>query len=291
MELLQFEYFYKIANSRTITEAAEDLCVSQPSLSKMIRRLENELNTVLFYKDGRHLKLTENGKVFLKYATDILETIDLLKRDICNNKERTDMQLEVNFLAGSSLLSDILKKFRKCYPNIKVKIRQHNVNLDKRNSADITIFYEYNDRMIDVEDIILEEDIMLAVPENCSMAERDRISLKELRNMDFEMVGMPKGTKFRNMMDFYCELADVNPEVSIESDDPATLRKLIANGFGMAFYPEKTWLVEQNSKIKLLKLENPKCKRYLYLRTKDKNYTNTATLLFKNFIFEYFSNL
>ena len=92
MELLQLKYFYKIANSRTLTQAADELNVSQPSLSRMISRLEDEFEMEFFDRNGRNITLNKNGEVFLHYCTQIMNSLDEMRTDLSELKKRKDLQ-------------------------------------------------------------------------------------------------------------------------------------------------------------------------------------------------------
>ena len=76
MELLQLAYFYKIAHTPTLTQAAAELHISQPALSKLIRGLEDEFHIKFFDRRGRYIRLNENGEIFLKYASVPVEHYD-----------------------------------------------------------------------------------------------------------------------------------------------------------------------------------------------------------------------
>ena len=118
MELLQLRYFYKIAHSRTLTQAADELCISQSSLSRMIGRLEDEFEMEFFDRKGRKIELNENGRIFLRYCTQILNAVDSMRDELSEMKNRRDMAVSVGFYSMSSLIVDIMGKFKERYPNI-----------------------------------------------------------------------------------------------------------------------------------------------------------------------------
>ena len=110
MELLQLRYFYKIAHSRTLTQAADELCISQSSLSRMIGRLEDEFEMEFFDRKGRKIELNENGRIFLRYCTQILNAVDSMRDELSEMKNRRDMAVSVGFYSMSSLIVDIMGK-------------------------------------------------------------------------------------------------------------------------------------------------------------------------------------
>lgn len=83
MNISQLQYFCKLAELQHYTKAAEQLYITQPTLSNSIARLEEELGVPLFEKSGRNVRLTKYGKEFNKYATKALNALhegsDILK--------------------------------------------------------------------------------------------------------------------------------------------------------------------------------------------------------------------
>ena len=76
MNLNQLYYFKTLAKYEHYTKASEALFISQPSLTHSIKELEKELNTLLFTREGRNVKLSQEGKIFLKYVTQALDILD-----------------------------------------------------------------------------------------------------------------------------------------------------------------------------------------------------------------------
>lgn len=76
MNLAQLEYFCKVAQLEHYTRAAEELCITQPTLSNSIARLEDELGVPLFERSGRNVRLTKYGNEFYAYAQAALEALD-----------------------------------------------------------------------------------------------------------------------------------------------------------------------------------------------------------------------
>lgn len=80
MNIKQLEYLVKVAETQSITRAAEELYISQPSLSHSIKELETEMNITIFHRSQKGVILTTQGEEFLSYARQILEQINLLNR-------------------------------------------------------------------------------------------------------------------------------------------------------------------------------------------------------------------
>ena len=95
MNLQQLEYFKVIAETKNFTTASNILLVSQPALSKAISKLEEELNVPLFEREGRNIKITKYGDVFLKYAESALNDIERGREKIQDMKNNNDRVISI----------------------------------------------------------------------------------------------------------------------------------------------------------------------------------------------------
>ena len=82
MDLQQLKYFQTIARLEHVSRAAEELYVAQPSLSRAIARLEEELGVPLFDRQGRHIQLNHLGRAFLKYVEEAFDKLEEGKREV-----------------------------------------------------------------------------------------------------------------------------------------------------------------------------------------------------------------
>jgi len=80
IQLQQLIFFEKVAEKNSMNKAAEELFISQPNLSKAIRNLEDELNTKIFDRTNKGVKLTEDGYKLYKYVKTIRKQLDMIQR-------------------------------------------------------------------------------------------------------------------------------------------------------------------------------------------------------------------
>ena len=79
MTLQQLKYIITVADTGTITEAANRLYISQPSLTNAIHELEKEMNIVIFNRTNKGISLSKEGEIFLGYARQVLEQAAILE--------------------------------------------------------------------------------------------------------------------------------------------------------------------------------------------------------------------
>lgn len=99
MNLQQLQYFKVISQTKNFTTASNILSITQPALSKAISKLEEELDVQLFEREGRNIKITKYGEVFLKYAESALDDIEKGIEKIHDMKTNND-----NIISSINLL-------------------------------------------------------------------------------------------------------------------------------------------------------------------------------------------
>lgn len=120
MELRVLRYFVEMAKQESMTNAALKLEVSQPTLSKQISKLEEELGQKLFVRGNYKIKLTPEGEILFKRATDILEMADLTALEFASMKDFNggDIQIGCAESYGFTILAKAAKQLQDQYPNV-----------------------------------------------------------------------------------------------------------------------------------------------------------------------------
>jgi len=286
LELLQLKYFQTVAAFEHMTRAAEELHISQPSLSKTITHLETELGFKLFDRRGKYIRLNEYGKIFLKNVNDIFNKLEDTKKELKDLSGKESGNIKLLILSGSKFLPDYLHKFSQQYSHINFELIQHFSSLETVTDFDLCItssaFKPDKTNCIS----LITEEIFLAVPSNHYLAGRTEISLKEAKDENF--TSLQHGQILRKITDSYCRYAGFKPNIIFESDDPATLRGLIKIGQAVAFLPAITWGNSIGSSMTLMHIKEPVCKRTLYLFWPEDRYLSDSSKLFIKFLQRYF---
>ena len=123
MNLNQLRYFVTLAHLEHYTKAAEELKISQPSLSHAMTTLEQELETSLFQKQGRNVTLTKYGKLFLTYVEESLQTLDLGigKTRAMTGQTRGRVDLAFIYTLGSEFVPELVSDFLRVYEELDVQ--------------------------------------------------------------------------------------------------------------------------------------------------------------------------
>ncbi|MGS0827620.1 LysR family transcriptional regulator [Shewanella sp. 0m-8] len=130
MELRHIKHFVALAEFKSFSVAADKLAITQPSLTRSIQKMEQNLGVQLFTRDSRHVKLTFHGDLVLKHSDKILNGVHQLESDIKINSGKSTGKLVVGggTLASSNILSEILSEFSRFSPSISVELRTRDVS-------------------------------------------------------------------------------------------------------------------------------------------------------------------
>ncbi|WP_100407568.1 LysR substrate-binding domain-containing protein [Bacillus solitudinis] len=193
----------------------------------------------------------------------------------------------ITVYAASKLLPKILLEIKKQYPEFKFIIKQH--ENEKEINADLFI-YSTKEKAHGPNIInLLEEEILLAVPNEHPFASKQDICLEKLASEP--IISLQKGKGLRDITTSYCRMAGFEPNIILESDDPATVRGFIGVGLGIGFLPAITWQGGVDNSIKLLSIANIQCKRYINLSFREGRYRSKATKVVCDHIVKYFEQL
>ena len=135
MELRHLRYFVGVAETENVSRAALRLHISQPAVSRQIRDLEDEIGLPLLKRNGKSVRLTEAGRVFLNEARAILKGTDeaVLKVRVVGGKRETELHVGDFPLAAARIMPRLLRNYQKAMPNVQVKL--HDWPVEKEIAA------------------------------------------------------------------------------------------------------------------------------------------------------------
>ena len=151
MELRVLRYFLEVAREENITAAAESMHITQPTLSKQLMDLEDELGKKLFIRGKRRITLTEDGMLLRKRASEIIEVVEKAERELQKNDELVvgDVYIGAAETDGIKLIAKICKNSQNKYPNIHYHLFSGNSEdvLEKLDKGliDFAILFEPSD--------------------------------------------------------------------------------------------------------------------------------------------------
>ena len=190
MELRVLNYFLAIAREENFTRAADQLHVTQPTLSRQIADLERELGVKLFVRSNHNISLTEDGMILKRRAQEILSLADKTKRDFLQKDEALFGTISIGSgeFRSTEYLAKMIASFRKKYPNVKYEIYSGNANnirdYIERGLLDIGLMSEPIDvRKYNFINMPIKEQWGVFVPNESPLSDKKNISPKDLTDM------------------------------------------------------------------------------------------------------------
>jgi DNA-binding transcriptional LysR family regulator len=289
MEMLHLKYFMIVARYEHITHAAEELHISQPSLSKVIARLEEELGVMLFDRQGRNIHINSYGKAFLKRVERMFLELEDGKKELA---EMSGLEQGKISLAWTNLvlLPKILQGFLKEYPSVSIRQIMASTLEMKHQLESGIIDLCISSPPMEGSRIICQplytHDFLLAVPKNHRLAEKDSIDLAEVATEHF--VSTKQGYGYRDITDKFCHEAGFVPNIVFEGDVAVSLISLVNAGLGVAFMPSPIIKDYTAELPKLLRINKPICQRTIGLAYLEGHYLSKAAWQFRQYIIDYF---
>jgi DNA-binding transcriptional LysR family regulator len=263
MDFKELQYVLCIAKNNSISKAARELYISQPSLSKYLQNLEKNLDIKIFDRIGNNFILTYAGERYVKHAREILKIkkeMDDEFFDIVNHK-RGRLNVACSIIRSPYLIPDTVPEFKEKYPNVDINFLEETESnkLDKlliNGDADIAIFnYSGNNPMLDCE-LLKNEEITLAVNRNHPLANEGKyvegckfpwIDIKRFKDDNF--VINYAGQKSGEVAEIIFNKLNIKPKVLLKTKSVECAIRLASYGFGISFGLE--------THLKYINLENP----------------------------------
>lgn len=242
MNLRQLEYFIAIAEQGSLTQAAERLLVSQPSLSQQIRALEDELGGALLERLPRGVRLTAAGQELLREARATLAHAERGRRSVRRALELDAGQLEVAVTtsATAGILPRVLREWQQRHPRIEVSLLEfpHRRALDEAvrdGAGDIAVSAPPDNWSGPVERLGWEEFVVVLAQED-PLLEQPAIAPAALA--DRRWVHFARAHGLAEVVDFCCASAGFAPRVALRTSQVAAAPLFAATGIGPAIVPE-----------------------------------------------------
>ena len=215
MELFQLKYFLTVAQFEHVTKAAESLDVS------------------LFDRENHHIALNSNGKYLQNRLLPIMSALDSLPEDLKEASLQNHPVIHMNLRSASAIITNCIIAYRAIHPEIRFKLSQK----PEDPTADYFISAVRCDtELLPSQHVLFEEDFYLAVPAGSKLASHPSVKLEKTANESY--VSLESNRPLRTICDLICQSISFTPNIVYESDNPETVRDLIAAGLGVGFWPQ-----------------------------------------------------
>lgn len=267
--LHQLKVFEAIARSGSFTRAAEELFLTQPTVSQQIKQLTKAVGLPLFDQVGKRLYLTDAGQEVLTVCQDISERLSKLEMKLADFRGLKQGNLRLAVITTAKyFVPRVLGPFRHRYPGITISLqvinRQQVLERMSENLDDLYILGQPPDNLDINLRPVLENPLVAIAPHNHPLANEKNISLKRLAQEPFIMREPGSGTRMVVESFFKENRVELNVEMEIGSNE--AIKQAIAGGLGLSILSRHSLALEgTKGPLIVLDVEGLPIQRHWYI--------------------------
>ncbi|MUM19007.1 LysR family transcriptional regulator [Mycobacterium sp. CBMA271] len=236
-----YEWYITLAELQNVTAAAAQLRLAQPTLTRMLARLERRLDVQLFDRHGKRLALNPFGRIFYQHARRAQMELDSARRAIADLANPAEGEIRLGFLHtfGPTLVAGLIASFAETSPHVRFVLEQGAAgsldDLVANGDLDVAIVSPRPRRPNLSWRNLFRQRLGVAVPIDHRLASAEEVTMFDLADESF--VGMHPGFGMRRILEELCAAAQFQPNIVLESSNLTTLAGLVAAGLGITVLP------------------------------------------------------
>ncbi len=242
INLNNLRVFYLVAKHKSVLLAAEKLFISQPAVSNALKKIQKELNTSLFEKNGRNLELTEKGKTIYDYAKKIFETEQEINDYLANIEKNNSINVGIVTLYERFAMLDIMAKLESIDEDLTISVRSGNskrlIQLLEENEVDMAITGDLrqDEKSKLIFSLYAKHQNYLVVPKGHPLFGRKFFAPQEIDSE--RMVLKEKGSSVRRNVERYFAKNNIKIKVIAEFSNLDSLLDVIKHERCLTFLPD-----------------------------------------------------
>ncbi|GGG26777.1 LysR family transcriptional regulator [Rhodococcoides trifolii] len=291
MEVRELEWFVVLARTENVTNAATQLHVSQPTLSRALARIERQLGVKLFDRNQNRLRLNKYGEIYRAHAVRAMKELTQGEERIRTlvDPERGVVSLGFLHSFGSWLIPSLLDKYHVAAPLTSFELEGGAADaiVEAVRSGRVDVgFVAPRPNAEDLAWVPLGRELLcLEVPPNDEFAGRQSISIAEIATRPMIALGPSYG--LRHVVDRLFDDAGLTPRISIEATELSTLRALVRHGSGIAIVPVPP--VDQQTPTVTIPISDANAFRFYGAITRNYGPTGSAARAFLDYVTGHFA--
>lgn len=252
MELLQLKYFKDAAKYENFSAAAKHNFVPQPSISKAVKNLEDELGVPLFERAGKKIFLNDNGKFLYNNVTEIFNILDTCTERFSHYKANI---INTYIQEGSFYIPKLVADFTLAHNNTTINYSTVSEVLhSKKSPYDFTFMAMQEDMSKYDYELLFEDHLILLVSTKHPLADRTLVKLSELKEQPF--ISYYDTISHRILSDRLCrQVGHFEPHYIYETHDEYIVLHLVSKNMGVTLIPEQFYYNRPYHNIKAIPLD------------------------------------
>ncbi|MCQ6278595.1 LysR family transcriptional regulator [Bacillus sp. EB600] len=287
MDIQHLKYFVEVAKQKNFTKASQILLVSQPSISKMIKSLEDELKVTLLDRSERKIELTDAGVIVYEQALKILQSVEGVYASVNEliHVKKGTVKLGLMPTTGVLLFPNILAGFKKEYPQIDIQMVEYNGKQLKLKveEGDIDLGITVRPVASDFESIpLLSEELVVLVDSEHELVERESVRLSDLKDESFIL--LTEDYALHDVVQQACMQSGFEPTVAYKSSLWDLIGEMVTTKLGISLIPRSMVSRFNNRNVHAISISDPRIEWELVLIYKKSKYLSFAARAFIEYI-------
>ena len=267
--LRQLKIFVVTAEHRKMSVAADQLYISQSSVSQTISDLEKEYGIILFERKSRELQITEVGKLLLENAKKIVNINEALEADMKSYRSIRPLRIGATMTVGPTILVKLIKDFKEKYQDVDVTVKVTNTtHIEKlllHNELDVALVEGIINNPAIVSKKSFNDKLVFICGKNSPFSGKDQVSIYELAKQPFILREKGSGTRaiFEGVMKNY----QIDYSVQWESISVGAILSAVANNFGIGVLSDREASNMPPELIDVFSVKEHEFNRYFFTST------------------------
>lgn len=259
MDIRKLQIFKAVVTEGGFTGAAKSLHMAQPAVSIAIRKLENELELMLFHRQDKQVKLTDEGKVLLKHTDRILADVRLAQTEMSELRglRKGEVRIGIPSMLGSYYFPEILMAFKLRYPDLQLSVIEGGARdiQQQIEKGELDMGIIVRDQIPDNLEyaLCLKEEMVVCVPPEHPFAARESVAYKNF--FAEQLVLFKEGYFHREFLKRLSQQTGFEPKLAFETNLIALIRAIVKKGFGITTFLRK--VVEEDDELVAIPFATP----------------------------------
>lgn len=260
MDIRQLKYFESLVRNKQFTKAADELHISQPSLSYVIKSLEEQLGTTLIERSTRNVIPTEAGLILYKHTCRILRDFNNIIKEMEDVKEVGASTINIGIIESTKhWMPKVIKKFNNKFPNVSLKLRHVGTMHIEENLNNYNIHFGITSNKITSKCIytkkIYEDELVLITSIHHPLNKIKTINLSSLKGES--LILYRPGYQITKKINHACSIAGFEPSGLFEVDTVGAALGLVKENLAAAIVPKSYLKNAAHQEFHSIKLLNP----------------------------------
>ncbi|WEG14759.1 LysR family transcriptional regulator [Pullulanibacillus sp. KACC 23026] len=261
MDIRHLIYFLEVAHRESFTKAANHLFVTQPTISKMVKNLEDEFGVELFDRTGKRVQLTDAGHIILKHAEKIIHSFQNMTHALDDLRDLKTGSVRIGLppMIGSRFFPKIIGGFREQFPGITIQLVENGAKKVEeevgRGLLDIGVILLPTDEELFNTYSFVKEELRLIVHPSHPLSGRKVVKLSELKEDPFIL--FREDFALHDRIINACLSVGFQPVIASESSQWDLISEMVAANLGIALLPETICAGLDPLRVKSMRLIDP----------------------------------